>query len=170
MGINAPFLDTPDEDLICQICHGVLDKPVTHCQQGCVGRGVIELGWSITRPPRVSVVVLRIQQWRFVLLTDRTIPTLTDPADRHTYCAGCIRDWMHRPKQKGHGSGGKGAARPHCPGCMLPMGVEVRQCVWVGDCWKGRNTAQFDPESVGGVVDADALSIACLHTPEPPKN
>lgn len=34
MGINAPFLDTPDEDLICQICHGVLDKPVTHCQQG----------------------------------------------------------------------------------------------------------------------------------------
>lgn len=56
MGINAPFLETPDEDLICQICHGVLDKPVTNCQQGCAsvfGCGGFCVGLVVgTRPQK----------------------------------------------------------------------------------------------------------------------
>lgn len=113
MGINAPFLDQPDEDLICQICHGVLDQPITLCQQGYVERATggdlrFYTCWNDPRPTHL------------VPLYDTR---------RHTYCKSCMHGWIHRPRPKSNGGGSKPAPAPHCPGCMLPLGAEVRVCV-----------------------------------------
>ena len=153
MGINAPFLETPDEDLICQICHGVLDKPVTNCQQGCAsvfGCGGFCVGLVVgTRPQKSGV------RWGCVHSPPHTIDPCAPRSIKshrqahilrrvHQGLDAAAQAQRERRRRRRQRQGGGAAALPrlHAPGggggaCVTcTQGVECGEgvvcCRWYG--------------------------------------
>ena len=122
MGIQAHFVDPIDEELNCGICHMVMDKPVSHCQQGhTYCRACIK---------SCTYYALSSSSFFSLLCTDPPPPnpptqnSLTHPPTHSKQ----TNTGLNRPNPN-KGSHNKPPPKPHCPGCMLPIGPEVRNIV-----------------------------------------